>query len=152
MLPKQLLVSLFLHPCFPSLLRGLTDLTESFFSFLVVSSFGAAQLQLTREQKCPQLPQAHHEAAPYVKLTLLLLLSSGREGFREAVASRANSRQPPGSVDPEHGERVLAIAAGSAVTGGHSGAQPLSGQQSMKKTVKSTAIYIVHKQLFKLPS
>lgn len=88
-LPRQLLVSLFLHSRLPSLLCWLTDLTETFSTFLVVSSFGGAQLQMTREQKCPQSPQAHHEAAPYVKLTLLLLLFSALRLQRaEPTASR----------------------------------------------------------------
>lgn len=65
LLPKQLLVSLFLHLHAPSLLHRFTHLTESFFSFLVISSFGAAHLQLTSEQQHLQSPQTHHGAATF---------------------------------------------------------------------------------------
>lgn len=73
LLPKQFLISLFLHLHAPSLLHRLTHLTESFFSFLVISSFGAAQLQLTSEQQHLQSPQTHHGVA-----TFFLMQSSAK--------------------------------------------------------------------------
>lgn len=56
---------LFLHLHAPFLLHRLTHLTETFFSFLVISSFGAAHLQLTSKQQHLQSPQTHHGAATF---------------------------------------------------------------------------------------